>query len=162
MSRGSKVQIEHLETRVVLSVSLFNGQLAIVGSIKADSVSLDVNGNTLSLVFNGNASNFSLAQVHKISISAGAGDDLVALSDAVTIPAIIHGGAGNDSLRGGAGPDSLVGEAGNDTLDGAGGADVMFGGTGIDNVDYSARTNDLIITIDDNSGDGEAAESDNI
>ncbi len=156
------MQIERLETRVVLSVSLFNGQLAIVGSTMADSIALDAAGSTLTLVFNGNASNFTLSQVHKISISAAGGNDTVTLTDAVSIPAIIHGGSGNDSLRGGAGPDSLLGEAGNDTLDGAGGADVMFGGAGIDTADYSARTNDLIITIDDNAGDGEAGENDNI
>jgi Ca2+-binding RTX toxin-like protein len=156
------VQIENLETRVVLSVSLFNGQLAIVGSTKADSIFLNAAGNTLSLVFNGNASNFTLAQVKKISISAAGGNDTVTLTDEVSIPAIIHGGSGNDSLRGGAGPDSLLGEAGNDTLDGAGGADVIFGGDGIDTADYSARTNDLIIAIDDNAGDGEAGENDNV
>src|SRR5207245_7533229 len=73
------------------------------------------------------------------------------------------GGTGNDSLTGGAANNRLVGNAGNDTLSGAAGddtmdgglgADVFNGGDGNDTADYSTRTTNLTIDIDDTGDDG--------
>ena len=75
----------------------------------------------------------------------------------------ISGGLGNDTLRGAAGNDTLNGDAGNDTFDegsATSGNDTINGGAGTDVVDYSARTNDLTVTLDPGSSSGESGEAD--
>ncbi len=54
------------------------------------------------------------------------------LSTAVKVPAIIHGGSGNDTLTGGSATDTLFGDAGNDTLIASPGGDIADGGPGDD------------------------------
>ncbi|HTL29498.1 MAG TPA: calcium-binding protein [Tepidisphaeraceae bacterium] len=70
----------------------------------------------------------------------------------------IDGGAGNDFLSGGDGKDKLHGQDGNDTLFGCAGndglsgglgADEFSGGRGSDTVDYSDRTENLLVEIGD-------------
>lgn len=92
---------------------------------------------------------------------------------AVDIENII-GGDGNDSLTGnalanvitgGPGDDTLSGLAGDDTFDEGdadSGDDDFDGGLGTDTVDYSARTNDLGVSIDNLAQDGEVTEFDNV
>lgn len=67
-------------------------------------------------------------------VNAGSGDDSVAVSNAVTIPVTLRGGAGGDTLVGGGGPDKLIGGEGNDHLVGRGGDDLIFGGPGNDSI----------------------------
>lgn len=69
---------------------------------------------------------------------------------------VLWGYDGDDILRGGNGNDWLVGEAHNDLLDGGLGADNMEGWGGIDTVDYSSRTVNLKISLDDVNNDGTA------
>jgi Ca2+-binding RTX toxin-like protein len=157
------VFIELLETRRVLAaVSLHNGTLTIIGTGGADSISIDQSSSHLNVHFNSSAFSYSSSSVQRISISAGNGNDSVHLTDAVTKPASIAGGAGNDSLRGGGGNDTLAGEGGNDTLDGGKGADDMSGGAGNDTVDYSSRTNPIVIQLGIGPVDGEVGEHDNV
>ena len=52
----------------------------------------------------------------------------------VDIPAIIHGGAGDDHLDGGAGNDVIVGGDGKDKLSGRSGNDILIGGAGKDDL----------------------------
>jgi Ca2+-binding RTX toxin-like protein len=157
------VFIELLETRRVLAaVSLHNGTLTIVGTGGADSISIDQTSSHLNVHFNSSAFSYSSSSVQRISISAGNGNDSVRLTDAVTKPASIAGGAGNDSLRGGGGNDTLAGEGGNDTLDGGLGADDISGGTGNDTVDYSSRTNPIVVHLGIGPVDGEIGEHDNV
>lgn len=93
---------------------------------------------------------------------------------------VLTGGDGNDSLTGLAGEDTLVGGAGNDTQVGgdgndscdqggatAEGNDSCDGGAGVDTVDYSARTQNVIVNQTDGDGpggasDGQAGESDTV
>jgi Ca2+-binding RTX toxin-like protein len=63
----------------------------------------------------------------------------------------------NNKLIGNAGNDTLIGLAGDDTMDGGAGADVFQGGDGADTADYSTRTDNLVITLDDVANDGAAA-----
>src|SRR5581483_2555969 len=88
------------------------------------------------------------------TLSGGKGDDAIlgqAGDDSLS------GGAGNDSLAGGINNDVLTGAAGNDTLNGgdtgiatADGSDVLSGGAGIDSADYTYRTDNLTVTMQDN------------
>ena len=91
------------------------------------------------------------------------------------------GGDGNDSLLGGGMADSLWGNDGNDSLNGQGQidqlnggpgddilnggdnqADDLVGGAGNDTADYSKRTDDLTITLDNLANDGAPGEKDNV
>ena len=93
------------------------------------------------------------------TISAAGGDGTGApYPGAVTLVS----GDGNDVLRGGDGDDTLLGGAGDDTLSGGAGADFLVGGSGSDTVDYSARTEDLMLSIGDGPNDGAAGEGDDI
>ena len=74
----------------------------------------------------------------------------------------VYGGRGNDRLMGEIGDDFLSGDDGKDTMDGGVGADRVEGGPGLDTIDYSTRSANLTVTLDENDGDGEVDENDNI
>lgn len=93
-------------------------------------------------------------------IQGGSGSDLIVGSGNMET---LLGGLGNDSLVGGAGDDFMDGGPGNDDLDGGLGADTFIGGPGsADVANYTSRTGDLTITVDNLPDDGEAGEQDNI
>src|SRR3954447_24153610 len=91
------------------------------------------------------------ASVSRITVDLGDADDRLASTSA--LPTTALDGAGNDQVSLGAGAD---------TLKPGTGADVLAGGAGLDVADYSARTRDLTIMLDDHAGDGEAGEGDNV
>jgi Ca2+-binding RTX toxin-like protein len=72
------------------------------------------------------------APIAGFEVNGNGGDDTIALSPTVPVPATLRGGPGEDKLSGGAGNDKLVGGPGNDTLVGRGGDDSLFGGPGED------------------------------
>jgi hypothetical protein len=61
-----------------------------------------------------------------------AGNDVIEVSQDITVPAWLYGGDGNDVLRGGGGYNVLVGGPGNDVLVGGRGRNLMIGGSGAD------------------------------
>jgi Ca2+-binding RTX toxin-like protein len=65
-------------------------------------------------------------------VNLGGGEDRVTVSNQVSVPVTMRGGAGNDFLSGGSGPDKLIGGEGNDRLLGGRGNDLLFGGDGDD------------------------------
>jgi Ca2+-binding RTX toxin-like protein len=67
-------------------------------------------------------------------VAFGQGGDDSLYGDA-GLPAVIHGGAGNDDLSGGSLNDNLIGGSGNDDLRGYAGNDVLAGGVGNDGLD---------------------------
>jgi Ca2+-binding RTX toxin-like protein len=73
-------------------------------------------------------------RVQQIDILCGSGNDWVNASPSLTIPLLVHGGAGDDVINGGGASDTLYGDAGNDYLNGGPGADSLVGGTGIDTI----------------------------
>ena len=159
---------EPLEARQLLSASLVGSTLIITGTPKADIIVLSQDATNVYVNENGALPEvFTAAQVQLVAIDLGAGNDQVSLqkkngSQALRIPAVISGGAGNDFMRGGAANDTLSGGAGDDTLDGGAGADSFVGGAGNDTVDYSSRTNAVTISLDNTANDGELNENDNI
>lgn len=104
----------------------------------------------------------ALAVVKRIKITCGRHGDTVMIRTAsapVSLPAVVRGGAGNDTIFGGNGRETLIGGAGNDYLDaGAGrnrmvggpGADILFGGTAADKIAGGAGND----AIDDAGGGG--------
>src|SRR6059058_4533426 len=113
--------LEPLESRTLLSVSVDNGTLNIVGTDAADSIRVRVakDHNLFQVKFNGQVSLIHKADVSAINVDAGAGDDIVMISEAggiIEIPATVLGGQGNDSIQGGGGNDLIQGGDGNDSL----------------------------------------------
>ena len=81
--------------------------------------------------------------VTRVVGNAGAGNDTIYVSSAVTATIEYRGGGGNDTIYGGSGNDFLYGDAGIDTILGGAGADEIRGGTEADAVD-GGDGNDLI------------------
>ena len=156
------MQIEDLETRVLLSHTLAGGVLTITGTSGKDTITLKLLGNQITLSDDGVVSNFTPASITSILINAGDGNDVVTSDPGIIAPTTILGGPGNDSLVGGGGNDFSAEPAAKTTLDGGLGSDTMFGGSGIDTVTYASRTNPVTVTIDDASNDGEAGENDDV
>ena len=108
----------------------------------------------------------------RASVDAGAGDDVVLASGAVT-----SGGPGNDRLTGGT---EIHGDDGDDVIEGGvrsyggAGADRMVGGGAMDGgpgsdtfpssgtVVYDGRTAPVTVTLDGVANDGERGEGDNV
>jgi len=142
--------------------------LKIRGSKNADSyvfgaTALLVNGDTFKDITVANVETFVVSLSDGNDAFSGAGNATAgaAFPTAVTV----YGGDGDDTLRGGAGNDTLDGGNGNDTFTTgavADGDDTLVGGAGSDTADYSARTNDLTLSIDGTANDGETGEADNI
>lgn len=92
----------------------------------------------------------------------------------------VSGGSENDTLFGGTGDDQLVGSSGNDSLDGeagndellagagndrmfsSAGADRFVGSGGVDEVNYSDRSDNLRLSLNNVNDDGATGEGDNI
>ncbi|MCA9103843.1 MAG: hypothetical protein KDA83_00375 [Planctomycetales bacterium] len=111
---------------------LVNGVLAIRGSNQADHIRLNAEGASTSgklVVLDGEAviGTFEAKNVRAIQVEAGAGDDIIDLTQAV-MSAWVHGGSGNDTIHGGSGADHLFGSTGVDKIYGNSGADVIYGG----------------------------------
>ncbi|MCA9140465.1 MAG: hypothetical protein KDB00_27025, partial [Planctomycetales bacterium] len=70
--------------------------------------------------------------VSRITGVAGQYDDTIIVSEDVTIPVYLTGGAGNDTIVGGSGNDQLIGGDGNDNVSGGRGNDELQGNNGLD------------------------------
>jgi Ca2+-binding RTX toxin-like protein len=118
-------------------VSTVGGILRVGGGAGADVISVS-GGN---LVVNGTP--HPLAGVTEVRIWGREGDDRIDLSG-VAIPALIHGGQGNDTLTGGSANDLIFGGDGDDLLTGDAGHDFLIGGNGKDRIVGSAGHDILV------------------
>ena len=146
--RRPKLFMETLGDRTLLaaaitaSLNTADGILRVEGTYEADTIrvryavgNVRVDEATIAVTDGGTTTSVSAvprAQVTKVVVAALDGDDLVQMHDAlgsrnVTLPMVIHGQAGNDTLVGGAGADTIFGESGIDSILGGGGADMMYG-----------------------------------
>lgn len=156
---------ENLEERRLLSVSLRDGTLTIIGTRRHDVIEVYVSGpqhhRELIIDDNRKAFSFDPAKVKKVRIDTGRGDDYVFYSfflprtPATNIPVPLHsvsddapatlsGGDGDDTLWGNAGADLLVGGKGDDYLVGGAGNDTLDGGDGGDNLDGSDGNDEVV------------------
>ena len=78
-------------------------------------------------------------------VISGAGNDDTILGGAKSDR--LNGEAGNDLLDGGSDDDKLFGGANNDILRGGAGADILDGGADSDTVDYTDRTQSLVVKL---------------
>jgi Ca2+-binding RTX toxin-like protein len=136
------------------------GVLTIVGTASADLIDVTERAPTVNAVRAGFGRAFDSADVKRVSVVAGAGDDRVSLliqsiagdvsggdgSDHVAggdRNDTLCGNAGRDFIDGGLGADRIVGNGGNDQLRGQGGADHVYGRDGNDRVEGDGG-NDLL------------------
>jgi arylsulfatase A-like enzyme len=108
-----------------------------------------VNNNAL-LTVTGNAqNNFIKATSTRALIHAGAGDDTIETAGARDQ---LFGEGGNDAISAGGGKDSLYGGEGDDILEGEAGADHIDGGPGIDTIAFSLSKVPVHVSLADNLG----------
>jgi Ca2+-binding RTX toxin-like protein len=134
----------------------------VVGNARANTIIIDEDEVVLDIDAGGGDDVIQLDNILSgANVLGGEGNDTISVKSAFT-GLSIHGNAGNDSIVGGPKNDSLYGDDGNDTIDGGLGADLIDGGGwGADVVDYSNRTKDLYVNINDGkANDGIAGEGD--
>jgi len=134
-----------LEPREVpATATLTDGTLLITGTDQADTIT--VRQTATAIRVDGISGSFAPSAVTTVVINSLGGDDRIKLDvagAAVTRPAVIRAGAGDDVVNGGLGADYIDGEAGDDHVFGAAGADRIAGDTGAD-VLSGGDGNDLI------------------
>lgn len=138
---GTTLQCESLEARDTPAATavLRGGVLIVIGTNASDSIGIrQFNGQIIV-----GAAGFSAptSAVGRVEVYGLAGDDRISLSTAIPnaltirVPAILRGGAGNDTIIGGRGRDLIVGGAGFNTLIGLSGKDHLVGGPDDDRLD---------------------------
>jgi phospholipase C len=125
------------------------GQFALIvgGTEGSDHISVTPDSGGLRVRIDGPGVGFDqtfTGPVSRIEVYAQGGNDHVVIDPAVTVPAFVFGGAGNDHLQAGGGPAVLVGGGGNDRLVGGAAPGVLIGGGGNDQL-IPGSGNDLLI-----------------
>ncbi|MBC8872707.1 MAG: hypothetical protein H8E44_25015 [Planctomycetes bacterium] len=100
----------------------------LVAPLGRDGIQVDAKLGPLGVVHQ----TFASADVERVAVSSGDGNDFVRISRLLAIPVVLKGDAGDDFLRGTNGPNVILGGPGNDTLVGGYGHDVLNGGEGQD------------------------------
>ncbi len=131
-------QINHDIDRGTFTLDVEGTPLGDTIAVKADPVS-----GLTSLIVNGTNYIYP-ANISRINVFGGDGNDTISADKALTIPVYFNGGNGNDNLTGGAAADMLLGGEGNDAIDGGDGADVIIGGGGSDKLRGSSGWDILI------------------
>lgn len=128
-------RLEALEPRRLFSAAIVRGVLDVEGTRRGDSIVITRDGRrAVRVEVNGVASSFSFREFSRIRVTAGAGDDYVAIGNrhVVSSAATLRGGDGNDSLMSSAGNDSIDAGDGNDYVFTSSGDDTARGGAGDD------------------------------
>lgn len=137
----------------MLTATLTNGALNIVGTDHADVIRVDTVGAEVRVMVNGVQSSFGFADVQSIGVAAQAGDDTIQIASDIVLSTYLDGGYGNDRIEGGAGgdvinggsgDDVILGGDGRDVINGNSGADILYGGKGMDRLSGGAGNDRLI------------------
>jgi hypothetical protein len=119
----------------VVTATLAGTELRVEGTVNADSIYVFQDAGRISvadrysnnLVSINGSSSVAVGSLSRIVVKARGGDDMVSLNTSghgkVSVPSVIRGGVGRDTLYGG---------SGNDLLDGGIGVDQLFGNGGFD------------------------------
>jgi hypothetical protein len=70
---------------------------------------------------------FKAADVSRIVVFGGPGDNVITVSDGIKLPALLFGGGSANYLKGGGGPNVLVGSSGHDHLVAGPGRNILIG-----------------------------------
>lgn len=144
--------LERLEDRSVptaVTAVLSGTQLIVAGTNGPDRIRIEPSPDNSRIVVKSHGipvGSFSGASVSGISINAGAGNDVVGISPAITRPVAMAGGDGSDILQGGGGATMASGDGGviNRVL-GANGANTLVAGSGNDVLGGGTNSNNLVV-----------------
>ncbi len=156
--RGKKAlqsaALESLESRRLLTTTLVNGVLTVVGTAAGEDIVVTYDSpNQLyrAYVNNVQEASYDVALVTSVSVSGLAGHDEITMDWSGGVSASINGGDGNDTIIGSPENDTILGDLGGDSIyamDGddeiycGDGNDVAFGGNGDDLLD-GGNQNDI-------------------
>jgi Ca2+-binding RTX toxin-like protein len=158
-------EIDPLESRRFLNAVLNDiGTVTVTGSDGADSITVTREGDRVRVRVDpeGSDQTFRADDVLRVTVAAGAGDDVIRFDESITVPTRIDARDGDDTITGGAGDDTVLAGNGDDLIDGGRGADLIFGDPGNDTLTYASRTAELNVFMDGQPNDGEAGEGDNV
>ncbi|QEH39161.1 RTX-I toxin determinant A from serotypes 1/9 [Aquisphaera giovannonii] len=110
------------KTALVVGGTTGNDLIAFVPDCRSGGVQVVVNG----------ASRGTFSPTGRLIAYGQSGNDAIAVSDSIRLPALLFGGDGSDALWAGGGDAVLVGGNGNDALIGGLGRDILIGGDGAD------------------------------
>jgi Ca2+-binding RTX toxin-like protein len=128
-----RVGLEQLESRQLLAIAVTpEGVLTVTGTNKSDRIGLVLSASDIQVTINKQSLAIPLAGLTGIDIAGLKGNDRITIDPAITLPATIDGGAGNDRIHSGGGNDTIHGGRGNDRIDGGAGEDLLFGENGND------------------------------
>lgn len=114
------------------------------GTAGANVIQVGVVGDRYVIMVDGVSTESPISDTGMISIAAGAGDDMIAVDAAVTIPCSIIGQGGNDTILASSGADTIYGGDGNDLVYGNGGNDSLYGNFGDDSL-YAGAGDDSLM-----------------
>ena len=169
VSSNAFAVVETIELRRLLSASVVNGVLTVVGTPNNDNYQIYYNTATVKFVVINNGvseGSFALTAFTSASIMTGDGNDVVYTSSlpATTIDSgdgddtitgsdknvTVSAGIGDDRITTGKGTDLIDCGAGNDTVVDAGnGNDTVYGGAGNDEI-HAGGNNDVVNGNEDN------------
>lgn len=160
------IGMQALERRELLSVTLEDGVLTIIGTPGNDVILVEAGPAPGEVVVTGDphGGDGKWSGVRSIHIDVGDGDDTVTIGDGVVdedgnfIGATIYAGAGSDMVYGGQGADRIYGGSGHDVLSGGGGEDIIDGGADFDMVSYEYAPNGVTVLL--NKGTAHVANDD--
>jgi phospholipase C len=110
--------------RFALIVQGTEGNDRITISQEAGQIEVQIKGRRV------NYDHFFSEPFSRLEIYSQGGNDKITVDPAVTIPAFIFAGDGNNKIEAGGGPSVVVGGAGNNKLTGGSGLDILIGGAG--------------------------------
>ncbi len=116
----------------------------LIGTGQNDSIGLvNESSSVIRATLGTNIDRFTFDANDQVHVLAGFGNDSVTAN--ITIPAILQGEDGNDTLTGGSAADTLLGGLGNDTLNGKLGNDTIDGGNGTDQWNVEGSTSGDVV-----------------
>ncbi|HBE71128.1 MAG TPA: hypothetical protein DDW52_23520 [Planctomycetaceae bacterium] len=127
--------------------------LAVGGTDRADFIRFlnDSNSNTLQATIRtpGRSSdslsvNLSDTPITRLLAFGLGGRDFITIGDRISIPSVLFGGSGNDTIIGGNGSDAIFGDDGRDRIFGRQGRDLVVGGLGRDRLSGNGGEDILI------------------
>jgi Ca2+-binding RTX toxin-like protein len=150
-----------------LEYSASDHTITVVGSDGDDHITLFRSGDGTVVSVNGLSTAFEF--LSSATLFGQGGDDVIDVPNIGS--SLIDGGAGDDHLTGPFSHNTLRGGEGNDTLlggentfknvfDGGPGSDTISSAGDHDVVDYSSRTNGVVVSFDGVRNDGEPGEND--
>jgi Ca2+-binding RTX toxin-like protein len=129
--------------------------LLVLGSGGNDTIQILKAGISNVQVKVNNVALGTFAPTGAVIVDGRDGNDTITVDSQLSMPRVLYGGTGNDTITGGNGPGILLGGDGNDTLNAGNGRDIVIGGAGQDTL--NAGNGDDILIAGSTSYDGRTA-----